>query len=52
MTNGTGMVRIHERTMRLAVTHFTDFMPSVRPTPITPPVMVWVVLFITQILVQ
>ena len=44
MTNGTGMVSTHERTMRLAVTHFTDFMLSVRPTPITPPVMVWVVL--------
>ena len=44
MTNGTGMVRIQESTMRLAVTHFTDFIPSVRPTPMTPPVMVWVVL--------
>ena len=44
MTNGTGIVRIHDRTMRFAVTHFTDFMPSVRPTPMTPPVMVCVVL--------
>ena len=42
--SGTGMVRIHDSTMRLAVTHFTDFMPSVRPTPMTPPVMVCVVL--------
>ena len=44
MTSGTGMVRIHDRTIRRAVTHFTDFMPSVRPTPMTPPVMVCVVL--------
>ena len=44
MTRGTGMVRIHDQTIRLAVTHLTDLTPSVSPTPMTPPVMVWVVL--------
>ena len=44
MMRGTGMVKTQDKTMRLAVTHFTDFTPSVRPTPITPPVMVCVVL--------
>ena len=44
MTSVTGIVSIHDRIMRRAVIHFTDFTPSVSPTPITPPVMVCVVL--------